>query len=68
MLFQVLAPLTGQIVFQTEHETCIPNENILAALKKAGYKTKKSESKKITTPYRDWGKTPFMASETEVPA
>ena len=43
MLFQVLAPLTGQIVFQTEHEACIPDENTMVALKKAGYKIRKSE-------------------------
>lgn len=68
MLFQVLAPLTGQIVFQTEHEACIPDEGTVAALKKAGYKIRKSETKKIATPYRDWNKALFVAQETEVSA
>ena len=68
MLFQVLAPLTGQIIFQTEHEACIPDEGTMAALKKAGYKIRKSETKKITTLYRDWNKALFVAQETEVSA
>lgn len=54
MLFQVIEARSGAVVFQTEHESCVPDAETLALLRKVGYKTKKSQSGKIQGRYRDW--------------
>lgn len=44
MLFQVIKD--RKIMFQTEHESCVPSEKMQAAMKKAGYKIKIKDDKK----------------------
>lgn len=45
MKFQVLK--NGKVVFWTEHESCIPDNETIKAMKKAGYKIKIKKDKKI---------------------
>lgn len=44
MKFQVIK--NGKVVFWTEHNSCIPDEETIKAMKKAGYKIKMLNDKK----------------------
>lgn len=44
MLFQVSKD--GRIMFQTEHQECVPSDDEIKAMKKAGYRVKMKEEKK----------------------
>lgn len=44
MLFHVSKD--GRIMFQTEYQECIPSDDEIKAIKKAGYRVKMKEDKK----------------------
>lgn len=44
MLFQVSKD--GKIMFQTEYQECVPSDDEIKAMKKAGYRVKRKEEKK----------------------
>ena len=44
MLFQVSKD--GKIMFHTEYQECVPSDDEIKAMKKAGYRVKMKEAKK----------------------
>lgn len=70
MVFQVIESRSGAVVFQTGHESCVPDPETQILLKKAGYKTKRSQSGKPQGRYRNWDEDilsnlPEAAKESE---